>query len=87
MYLNFLKNDKRRKLFCLEKGKNPCISVIFSRSAHKAQKVSGKKRALILGAGYVSGPAVEYLNREGVETTVGKAYTGLAKGVLGVING
>ncbi|WAR25052.1 AASS-like protein [Mya arenaria] len=42
-----------------------------STSAHKASIQPGQKRVLVLGAGYVAGPAVEYLSRDkDVQVTV-----------------
>jgi len=37
---------------------------IMRRSAHKAALRQGEKRVLILGAGYVARPAIEYLSRD-----------------------
>ena len=43
-------------------------------SAQKSRVVAGQKKVLILGAGYVAGPAVNYLCRDkDVHVTVGKS--------------
>ena len=43
-------------------------------SAHKSRMVAGQKKVLILGAGYVAGPAVDYLCRDkDVHVTVGES--------------
>ena len=46
----------------------------YSSSAKKSRVVPGQKKVLILGAGYVAGPAVDYLSRDkDVHVTVGKS--------------
>ena len=49
------------------------LLLFCSSSAHKAASVSTtNKKVLILGAGYVSAPVVEYLTRKGdISVTVG----------------
>ena len=42
----------------------------FAFLKQEIEKVPQKKRALILGAGYVSGPVIEYLQAAGIEVTV-----------------
>lgn len=52
--------------------------IIFYRSKHKVtmSEEPTKRNALVLGAGYVSAPLVEYLNRESnLQVTVGKNKT------------
>ena len=59
-----------------------CTLFPFS-SAQKSRVVAGQKKVLILGAGYVAGPAVNYLCRDkDVHVTVGKL--GQILGVLGL---
>ena len=42
-------------------------------SSKKSRVIPGQKKVLILGAGYVAGPAVDYLCRDrNVHVTVGK---------------
>ena len=37
--------------------------ILILRASHKAKLTQGGERVLVLGAGYVSAPAVEYLTR------------------------
>lgn len=43
---------------------NQSIKLFLSRFRHKSDSVEGRKQVLVLGAGMVSGPLIEYLYRD-----------------------
>ncbi|MFT7799666.1 alpha-aminoadipic semialdehyde synthase, mitochondrial isoform X1 [Arapaima gigas] len=56
-----------------------CFCVCFREHA-QIIKVSGRKRVLLLGSGYVSGPVIEYLTRDpGTQVTVGSVMLSQAE--------
>ena len=64
----------RKKFFTVTQDNKGVVNCSF-RSSVKARSMAqaAVKRVLILGAGYVSGPVVDYLTRDkNVHVTVGK---------------
>ncbi len=50
--------------------KGAIVSKFAAVLAREIEKVPARKKALILGSGYVSGPVIEYLQAAGIETVV-----------------
>jgi hypothetical protein len=64
----------------VEEGKNLLPQVFEGVNtarlqAQKEAESSSSKKVLLLGSGFVAGPAVEYMTRKGNQVTVGQSYS------------